>query len=87
METNNLLSAVFGCLAAYFIFNLSYHPKTGDFWVFVQEKIGNIPSKSYKKHPSTSCHFAGITRFVSGDRDESMNDGHDSSDDNISTAY
>ena len=29
METSNIVAAIFFCVAAHYIFNLSYHPKTG----------------------------------------------------------
>jgi len=32
--------------AAHYIFNLAYHAKTGDVWVFIQEKELGIPSKA-----------------------------------------
>ena len=70
LETNCLMSAVFGCVAAHYIFNLAYHEKTGDFWKFIQEKILGIPSKSCKKNPSTTSHFSGITRFASQSQDD-----------------
>ena len=57
LETNSLMSAVFGCIAAHYIFNLSYHEKTGEFWTFIQEKVIEIPSKekpTQKKNPSIS---------------------------------
>ena len=63
LEMNSLLSALFGCMAAHYIFNVSYHPKTGDFWVFIQEKIFEVQSKNLKKLPSTAAHFAGISRL------------------------
>ena len=67
LETNSLMSAVFGCIAAHYIFNLSYHEKTGEFWTFIQEKVIEIPSKTQKKNPSISSHFSGISRMFSID--------------------
>ena len=39
METSTIVASVFFCIAAHYIFNLSYHTKTGDVWVFIQEKF------------------------------------------------
>lgn len=69
MECSSFIAAIFFCIAAHSIFNLSYHPKTGDVWLFVQEKILNVPSKAgVKRHPSSASHFSGICRTF-----ESMN--------------
>ena len=63
MESSALSSAIFLCVAAHYIFNLSYHPKIGEIWLFVQEKIMEIPSKAkIKRPPSTLSHFSGITQ-------------------------
>lgn len=63
METTNIVSAVFFCLAAHYIFNLTYHRKSGDVWLFVQEKIFHLPSKaSVKRNASSVSHFSGIQR-------------------------
>ncbi len=63
METSTIMSAIFFCIAAHYIFNLSYHPKAGDVWVFIQEKVLGIPSKTgVKRHPSSMTHFSGISR-------------------------
>lgn len=36
---------------------------TGDVWIFIQEKVLGIPSKSgMKRHPSSVSHFSGISR-------------------------
>lgn len=64
LEANNLVAAVFACMAAHYIFNLSYHAKTGDVWLFVQERILEIPSKNVKHHPLSVAHFAGIARML-----------------------
>ena len=39
------VAAVF-CIAGHYIFNLTYHRKTGDFWLFIQEKILGLLSKA-----------------------------------------
>ena len=63
METSNIVSAVFLCIAAHYIFNLSYHRKTGDVWLFVQEKVLQLSSKAgAKRNPSSTSHFSGIKR-------------------------
>ena len=62
METMSLTNAVFFCLAAHYIFNLKYHPKTGDVFLFLPERVLGIPSKcGLKHHPSRISHFSGIS--------------------------
>ena len=64
LESSSLLAAIFFCVAAHYIFNLTYHRKTGDVWLFIQEKISSLPSKAgVKRNPSSSSHFSGIQRY------------------------
>ena len=63
LESSNLVSAIFLALAAHYVVNLQYHVKTGDMWLFLQERVLKVPSKpGTKRNPSTSSHFAGISR-------------------------
>lgn len=63
LESNNLISSILLCVAAHYVYNLSYHPKSGDVWWFIQEKILNLPSKGgLKKSPSSLTHFRGLVR-------------------------
>lgn len=64
MESSNIVSAIYFCLAAHYVLNISYHRKTGDVWLFIQEKILSLPSKAGKKqNPSSVSHFGGITQM------------------------
>ena len=68
LECSSLESAVFLCIASHYFLNLEYHPKGKDVWLFIQEKVLQLPTKSRKGtkaylSPSTSAHFSGITRF------------------------
>lgn len=63
LECHSISLAIFYCVAAHYVFNLSYHQKTGDVWLFIQEKVIGIPTKAgVKRHPSSVSHFSGITR-------------------------
>lgn len=63
METSTLISAIFFTIAAHYIFNLTYHRKSGDVWVFIQEKVLGLASKiGTKRSPSAISHFSGIQR-------------------------
>lgn len=63
MECSNIAAAIFFCVVAHYIFNLSYHRKAGDVWLFVQEKVLGLPSKAgIRRNPSTISHFSGIAR-------------------------
>ena len=60
LESNNLVTAIFLGVVAHY---LEYHPKIRDFWLFLQGRVLNVPSKpGTKRHPSSSSHFAGIGR-------------------------
>ena len=63
LETSNLPSAVFLCIVAHYIFNLSYHRKVVDVFLFLQEKVAELPTTSSKRNPSASSHFSGISRI------------------------
>ena len=54
MESSNIVAAVFFCIAGHYIFNLTYHRKTGDFWLFIQEKILGLLSKAGVKCVDTN---------------------------------
>ena len=70
LESSNVVSAVFLCVASHYIFNLSYHRKSGKIWLFIQEKILRLQSKlGLKRHPSTVCHFSGIQRVFDTQED------------------
>ena len=63
METSTLISSIFFAIAAHYIFNLTYHRKSGDVWVFIQEKVLGLASKTgTKRSPSAMSHFSGIER-------------------------
>ena len=75
MESTNIVAAIFFCIAAHYIFNLSYHPKTGDVWLFIQEKVLGIPSKAgVKRHPSSTSHFSGISRIYASANADNQED-------------
>ena len=63
MESVSLVSSVFLLLAAHYIFNLSYHPKSGDVWVFIQENVCQLPSKGSKRSPSYVTHSKRIAQL------------------------
>lgn len=63
METSTLVSSIFFAIAAQYIFNLTYHRKSGDVWIFIQEKVVGLASKiGTKRSPSAMSHFSGIQR-------------------------
>ena len=64
LETSNVVTSIFLGLIAHYVFNLAYHLKTGDVWLFIQERIAGLPSKSgTKRYPSSASHFTGIQRM------------------------
>lgn len=66
LESSTLISAIFLCLAAHYIFNVEYHLKCKDVWEFIQENVAGILSKGKKKRNATSStHFNGIVRMHS----------------------
>ncbi len=38
LESSTILSAIYFCVAAHYVFNLNYHKKSGSMWTFIQEK-------------------------------------------------
>lgn len=75
LESGNLVAAIFYCLAAHYIFNLTYHKKSGDVWLFVQERVMGLPSKpGVKRLPSSIAHFSGIQRAFEGMSESSNSD-------------
>ena len=76
-----LSTAIFVLLAAHYVFNLSYNTEAADFFVFLQEKIAGIPSRSEhksRKDKSTVAviHTNGITRVY-----DNLKEGNCSDDD------
>ena len=64
LESKSLPAAVFLCLAAHYVFNLSYHKKTVEFWQFVEKMAGVEKSAHVQKHtPTVSTHTSGISRI------------------------
>ena len=70
LESRNVATALFLLLASHYVFNLSYHSKSADFLIFVQERIAKIPSftassqkKRKEKSPVSLSHVNGITRI------------------------
>ena len=70
LETHSFTSAVFAVIAAYYVFNLSYHNKCTDFWTFIQEYVLDLPAKGSKKSPTSAVHSAGIKRIFTEDHKE-----------------
>lgn len=74
LESGNLVAAIFYCLAAHYIFNLIYQ-KSGDVWLFVQERVMGLPSKpGVKRLPPSTAHFSGIQRAFEGMTESSNSD-------------
>ena len=75
LESSSLQSAIFLCLAAHYILNLEYHAKGRDVWLFIQEKILQLPTKrkGTKVSPSTSTHFSGITHLCEQNEQSELN--------------
>ena len=69
LETDSLTTAVFGCVAAHYIFNIAYHEETGDFW-YPGENFWNSIEVLQKKILPTTSHFSAITCFASQSRDD-----------------
>ena len=68
LECSSLEAAIFFCIASHYFLNLQYHPKGKDLWLFIQEKVLQLPTKLKKGakaylSPSSSAHFSGITRL------------------------
>ena len=63
LECSTLIAALFYCMAAHYIFNLSYHPKSKEFRTFSQQKTFNLSLNELRLSPSAASHFTGISRL------------------------
>ena len=64
LESASVQSALYLCLVSHYIYNLEYHKKVADFWLFIQVKILNLPSKVHtRRSPSAVSHISGIYRL------------------------
>lgn len=79
LESKSIIAAIYYCVAVHYICNLSYHSKSGDVWVFIQNHIFDLECKgNAKKLPSSRSHFSGINRqYTALSRGESSDDSSD----------
>ena len=47
VECSNLTKALFCLLAVHYVFDLTYHERVKDFFLFLQEKVMEISSEGY----------------------------------------
>ena len=47
VECSNLTKALFCLLAVHYVFDLTYHDRVKDFFLFLQEKVMEISSEGY----------------------------------------
>ena len=79
LECNNVMTALFLLLASHYVFNLSYHHKVMDFFLFLQERVAGITSVTsgkQKRNPVANSHVIGVARIY----DELMKGGDDAED-------
>ncbi|XP_019854847.1 PREDICTED: uncharacterized protein LOC109583811 [Amphimedon queenslandica] len=63
LECKDIPTALFLLIASHYVFNISYQPKAQDFFAFIESKLLNISSSTYKsKSPVALSHINGITR-------------------------
>ena len=64
LECSTLSAALFFGMVAHYIFNLEYHSKVKGVWLFLQDKVFQLPSsdKGGKHSPSCIAHITGISR-------------------------
>ena len=61
MQCSNAISAIFFLLAAHYIFNMAYHPKTNDILTFLQHKVAKLPLQvDHKWGTVAGTHIAGL---------------------------
>lgn len=65
LESASVQSALYLCLVSHYIYNLEYHKRVTDFWLFIQEKILNLPASKVhtRRSPSAVSHISGICRL------------------------
>ena len=64
LETNSLPLAVFNLFASHYVFNLEYHVKAREFFIFLQDKVFEQPlgRTQFKKSATVSIHTSGIVK-------------------------
>ena len=63
LECSTLIAALFFGMVAHYVFNLEYHSKVKGVWLFLQEKVFQLPTDKNGKHsPSCIVHVTGISR-------------------------
>ena len=61
MQCSNAISAIFFLLAAHYIFNMAYHPKTNDILTFLQHKVAKLPLQvDHKWGTVAGTHIVGM---------------------------
>ena len=76
LSSTDITTALFHLMASHYVFNLSYHSKATDFYIFLQERVTQIPSalteskKARKEKSSVSVsHINGIARIYDSTKD------------------
>ena len=63
VECNSLTSALFGLFALHYVFDMNYHPRTNDSFLFIEEKIMRIQCSKKKSTGYTSI-TTGVSTFL-----------------------
>lgn len=72
VECSSLTKALFCLLAVHYVFDLTYHDRVKDFFLFLQEKVMDIASEGYsgkgsKKSASYLSTTSGIECYKNKD--------------------
>ena len=62
LKSVNLPTAVYLCVAAHYVFNLTYHKNAKDIFYFLQEKMIGLESTTKKMSSVAAFHTNGITQ-------------------------
>ncbi len=52
IECSNLIDAILGLFVSHYVFNIRYHPRLIDFYLFIEQKIAGISPSCDKKSPT-----------------------------------
>jgi hypothetical protein len=65
IECSSLNQAIFTLIAVHYVYNVVYHPRVKNLFLFFEEKVLDLPSLSkHSKNASYSCVVTGIESFL-----------------------
>ena len=64
IECKDLVDALCALLAVHYVFNIEYHPRLTDFFIFLEEKIIGMKPSNGKKSPTYLNMTSAVQCFL-----------------------